>query len=145
MILLSQRDPQYAQQKIGKSFLSIGRYGCTLTCISMLSDYFGCFTSPAKIAGMKEWFTNEGLVIWTKLAFTKFKFQKRLYGQDDVAIMDAIKDPKKAVILEVDKSHWVVATGKSLFGGYKIADPWFGDRSTTRRYGKITGSALFIS
>ena len=40
MIKLSQRDPQWGDLKLGESNLTINRWGCTTTALSMLSDYF---------------------------------------------------------------------------------------------------------
>jgi hypothetical protein len=110
----------------------------------MLSDYFKSFQDPGQIAEVEKYYTNSGLVNWTSLDFRSFKFEKRLRAFDPAAIEESLKDPRKAVILEVDHSHWVVALSKSVLGGYNIADPWFGDKSTTRRYKKVTGSAHFI-
>src|SRR3990167_8020957 len=147
MIRLSQRNPSWVSMKIGVSNLTIWRWGCTTTCLSMLSDYFKCFSSPPKIAGNGAWYTADGLIIWAKLNFPNMKFEKRVKGFDKAAIDASIKDPNKAVILEVaDGSHWVVATGKTWFGNdYKIADPWDGkDATAIGKYKNISGSAHFI-
>lgn len=144
MKLLSQRCALWADDKLGASSLSVGRYGCTSTAISMLSDYFGHYVSPADIAKHKEFYTKDGLILWIKLKFEGFGFEKRLYGRNDAEIQISLKDPKKACILEVQGKHWVVCTGKDILGRYKIADPWFGDLSTMSRYkDEITGSAHF--
>lgn len=109
----------------------------------MLSDYFKPFGTPDQIAAHRDWFTKDGLVIWSALNLKSMKFEKRLYGRNDVEIMNSLKDPNKAVILQVENYHWVVCLGKDLFGRYRIADPWFGDKSTVNRYKIITGSAHF--
>lgn len=143
MQILSQRNPQWADVKIGPSNITVGRYGCTITCISMLTSYFGNWVDPEQIA-LKQLFTKDGLIIWTKLNLPNIKFDHRGYGRNDVEIMDALKDPNKAVILQVQNYHWVVALGRGLLKGYRIADPWFGDKSTTARYkDQITGYAIF--
>ncbi len=138
----SQRDPAWASQHLGGSNLTIGRYGCTTVSISMLSTYFGDNLNPSQVAN-KIKYTN-GLIIWGSCVFNHFRFDRREYGRNDANIKAALKDPNRAVILEVQNgSHWVVATGNSWLGGYKIADPWFGDFSTTSRYKNITGAAYF--
>ena len=110
----------------------------------MLSDYFGCFIWPAQIATERKFYTAGGLIIWRNLDFSCFKFERREYGRDDDNIRAAIRDPDRAVILEVAHSHWVVATGHNWLRGYSIADPWLGDRATMRRYNnRITGAAYF--
>jgi len=145
MKILSQRNKFWANIKLGSSNLTLGRYGCTTTCISMLSDYFGAFFNPDTLARNVKLYTSDGLIIWKNLMVANFKFERREYGRNDTEIMKALKDPNRAVILEVaNHSHWVVCIGKTLFGNYKIADPWFGDISTMARYkNDITGAAYF--
>lgn len=143
---LSQRDPKWCNHKLGSSSLTVGRFGCTTSCLSMLSDYFRCFITPSQIAEHIEWYTKDGLILWINLNFPFFKFVKRGYGQDDIEIQTYLKDPKKAVILEVNNGqHWVVAIRKTLFGkNYIVADPWLGkDVDCKKVYGNITGYALF--
>ena len=146
MIILSQRNPNWAANKLGSSLLTIGRYGCTSTCISMLSDYFNCFKTPAEIAINKDWYTQDGLIIWNKLNFTKMAFVERIYRRDDRTIQAALKDPNRAVILQVNNGqHWVVALRKTLFGNsYIVADPWDGTKcDVLKKYHDITGMAFF--
>ena len=145
LTLLSQRDPRWAQNKLGASSLTVGRYGCTTTAICMGLSAFGISITPDVIASNGASYTADGLILWGKLKLPKFKFVKRGYGRDDAAIRASLAAPDEFVILEVNHSHWVLATGKTLFGNdYKIADPWFGDRSTAvGRYKAITGSAHF--
>lgn len=138
----SQRDPRWSQNKIGQTNLTIGRFGCTITSIADLSTYFGDNLTPADVAN-KIQFTSDGLILWNSCKFGHFEFERRSYALYDFDIRDALKDPDKAVILEVEHDHWVAATGISILGGYNIADPWFGDFSTTRRYRQITGAAFF--
>lgn len=152
MKILSQRDPAWAALKLGASQLTIGRYGCTTTAMSMLTDYFGNYGSPAEIAAHKGWYTKPGekpgpgLVKWTSLNFKAMKFARRLYGHNAGAIKASLQDPDGAVILEVaNGSHWVVALGYDMLGRMKIADPWTGKRTNMSDYGNdITGSAHFI-
>lgn len=138
----SQRDPRWANKVIAPGY-QIGKVGCTVTSISMLSFYFGDNLTPDKIVDICK-FTNQGLVIWTSCNFTKFAFERREYGRNEVNINQALKDPNRAVILNVAQgSHWVVATGH--FGTLlKIADPWLGDMSTMARYkNDIEGASYF--
>lgn len=146
MIFLSQRDQRWSQIKLLPSNLTIGRYGCTTCCISMLSDYFGCFESPDRIIGKEVKYTKDGLVIWSSINFPKFTFRERFYGQDNQKILEALKNPKKAVILNVnDGQHWVVGLSKTLIGNdYLAADPWNGKKiSVLKTYRNITGGAIF--
>ena len=122
----------------------MGRYGCTTTRISDLSTYFGDNLNPAQVCDRIK-YTPAGLIMWESVKFPKFKFWFREYGRKDTNIKNALADPNLAVILQVDKgAHWVVATGNYAPKVFTIADPWFGDRSTTNRYANsITGAAYF--
>lgn len=156
MIYLSQRDLRWAGVKLGQSKLTVGRFGCTTTCISMLSDYFGCFATPAELAQGKLViydllkYTKDGLLIWKSLNLKHMDFEKRVFGRVDFDIETSLKDPKKAVILAVNNdAHWVVATSVNKFwrilgrNVYNIIDPWTGKKSTTRAFKNISGSAHF--
>lgn len=148
MIILSQRNPFWSTLHLGSSPLTVGRYGCTTTCIAMISDYFGHYKSPLCLAQQPGLYDAAGKIIWSELnhLFLGMVFEKRVYGRNDALIKESLADKDKAVILEVDHGqHWVVALGKTLIrNDYRIADPWFGDKSTAvGRYHNITGSAHF--
>lgn len=146
MRYLSQRDPQWAGERLGASTLTVGRWGCTTTCISMLSDYFGCYKSPVDISHNVNNYTKDGLVIWKNLQFTKMKFDRREYGENAANILDALKDPNKAVILQVNHgAHWVVGLRKTLLGSdWVILDPWDGKKKNCKAaYFNVTGAAYF--
>lgn len=140
----SQRDVQWASYMLNPSKLSIGRYGCTTTCMADLSTYFGDNLNPLQISEIIK-YTPDGLVVWQSAVFKDFQFESRQIGRNDIDIKKALNDPNRAVILNVSSgSHWVVATGYDIFGNLKIADPWFGDESTMKRYqDDITGAAYF--
>ena len=146
MKYFSQRDPRWSGQKIGESSLMIGRWGCCLTSISMISTYFDCPKLPSEIAADVHNFTKDGLVIWKNLTFSKMKFVMRDYGRNDEKIREYLKESGKAVIFEVDnKSHWVVGVKPTLFGNdYVIVDPWDGQKKTLKAsYKNITGATYF--
>lgn len=146
MKILSQHDLLWASRKLGSSNMTVGRYGCTTTCISMLSDYFGSYKSPVELASNTNNYTSNGLIIWKNLKFDKMKFDRRSYLQDNTGIHQALIDPNKAVMLEVnDSQHWVVALRPTWFSNsYWVADPWSGDKcNVIRRYKNITGAAFF--
>ena len=146
MLSYSQRDPRWASESINGSGLSIGRFGCLITCIADLSTYFGDNLLPPQI-NAKCKFTSGGLLYWLSADFSTFVFNRRAYGRNDTEILQAIKDPTRAVVLQVASgSHWVVATGwQKEIKGFKIADPWLGDNSNMARYKKsITGAAYFV-
>jgi len=144
MRILSQRDPVWAGENIGKTNIKIGRYGCTITCLSMLSDYFGCFKTPAWM-GDNLRFTNQALLYWQSVSERLcFNFARRYYGVNYPVIDEALKNPKKAVILEVEHYHWVLAIGKIPFTKiYRIADPWTGTKRLSTAYRYISGFTTF--
>lgn len=146
MVKLSQRDPRWASHRMLPSALTLGRYGCTTTCISMLSDYYGHFRTPNVMASAHIPYTKDGLIIWDKMKLQGFNFQKRLRATDHKAIQDSLKHKNTSVILEVDGCHWVVALSRVPFTNtYRIADPWDGKVKYSTAYKRITGSAHFTS
>ncbi len=137
MTKYSQRDPRWANQKFGLNG-TIGKFGCTGTCISMLLD----ITPDVVFKRMDEahvfgWNTKTGcatdnLIRWDRLsiAFPQLKFVKRVrtYNNTDVknnlpclVEVDFDGTPRK------DDRHWVLFVGNK-----RMYDPWTGqDRSTS--------------
>lgn len=145
MILLSQRNPRWSMIKLSPSFLTVGRYGCTTTCICMLSDYFKCFTLPSVAVGHHIKYTQEGMIIWQSIDFPGFKFDRRIREFNEKEILASLTRRDGAAILAIDKdSHWVVAIRKLIGDWYVVADPWDGRRRLLNRK-RISGSAHFLS
>lgn len=150
MIILSQQDPRWSKVFLAPSKLTIGRYGCTTTCISMLSDYFKCFETPDRMIGKNTFYTDEnypngpGLILWHKIKFEKFAFQKRVFGRNDYEINESLKNSKKAVILAINRdSHWVVALRR--FGQWVwVVDPLWARKKWIHQT-IVSGSAHFIA
>ncbi len=146
MILLSQQDPRWAGVTLGNSRFTIGRYGCTTTAISMLSDYFKCFQSPDAIAKTYAKYTLDGLIIWDSISLSRMAFETRIRARDDKSIQQSLKDPNRAVILNVNNgNHWVAAVSKVLLGNdYWVFDPWLGKKvKACATYKNIVGSTSF--
>jgi ABC-type bacteriocin/lantibiotic exporter with double-glycine peptidase domain len=145
LISYSQRDRRWATKVMKPSKLTLGRYGCTTSCIAMASTYFGENLTPANVCD-KIKYNIQGLILWETCNFKSFSFWFREFGRKDVNIKNALADKDLIVILQVaNGSHWVVCTGyDSVNKTYKIADPWDGARSTMKRYGNsITGASYF--
>ena len=144
MIILSQRDQTWAGDTIGNTSLKIGKLGCTITCVSMLSDYYKCFITPGGLA-KKLSFNEEAKLIWSSInKVLCFNFVWRGYGVDYTKIDAALKDPETSVILEVEHFHWIVALRKIPFTNtYWCADPIHGDKCLSTRYKYISGYATF--
>lgn len=155
---LSQRDQRWANVKIGNSNTTLGRMGCTITCLSMISQFFGCYKSPNEIAKNQNNFEQDS-VAWIQLNFPNFSFRWREGSpiKGDIVDMEMIKsymagnyDKKntenRAVILQVANfSHWVVALWPTFDGDILAIDPWTGKTcEVLKTYGNITGAALFV-
>lgn len=145
MISYKQGDPRWAEEKMLPSEITLKRAGCVVTAIADLSTYFGDFYDPGIVCRRVK-FTPSALIYWQSCLFPSFKFSYREYGRNDAGIWAALQHPDRAVILQVNNGqHWVVATSWNTWSKvFKIADPFFGDRSDMRRYGdNITGAAYF--
>ncbi|MHC1728055.1 MAG: hypothetical protein AB9866_18975 [Syntrophobacteraceae bacterium] len=141
MKYLSQRDSRWAKETIGTSKIVIGRYGCTITCISMLSDYFKRYLTPLWMAKNLK-FTPDGLLLWQSInGKLPFNFVNRFYGRQSATIKECIADPDKACILQINGFHWVVAV-KVIPSGYRVIDPWTGNLTSITAT-QVTGGATF--
>ena len=144
MIKLSQRDPKWSSVKMGESQETLGKSGCTTTCISMFSDYFKQFKNPMILARSLE-YTKEGYLLWNSIGrvFRGFEFKWRFYTFDKAIIAEALKNPSKTVLLNVDGGkHWVAAVRSiPLTSKYWVHDPWDGKAKV---YGGVVGGAVLI-
>lgn len=143
-----QTHPDISGVKIGNSGLTMGRIGCTTCCISSIHSYFYPINpvKPQDLARQAGLYTLGGLIIWARLSLRGMRFERRTFGRNDVEIRAAIKDPDRAVILQVNnESHWVVATGVSFLRNDFVAhDPLTGGScNVLAKYGNITGAAYF--
>ena len=114
MKILCQRNPLWAEKKLGASSLSIGDYGCTSSMLAEINNRFGANATPADVAAHKEWYTSAGLILWPKLdlKFAIFEDMGRVYGFNEARVLEALNDPNnKAVGLEVNipkaGKHWL--------------------------------------
>ena len=148
---LSQRDERWSKTQINDCLSTVGRTGCTITCLSMLTDYYDCYLPPDVIAQNTKWIRG-GNVWWIYLDFPTFSFRWREGNpyQSVPVDMDMIraymKNPDKAVLLEVaNHSHWVVACWETFDEDILVIDPWTGRScDVLKTYGNITGAALFV-
>lgn len=151
MIILSQRDPLWADAKLGsRGLLTIGAEGCTTTCLAMLNNKFGANCTPDQVAAHLDWYTPEGLILWDKLNLQKAKTDVVCRERSPVLerIRDYIRLPReKGVLIEVSVpkgKHWLLGDHLDIFGNIFAIDPWRGDICDIgKRYGQITGSAHF--
>lgn len=144
MKIYSQRDPRWKDVILGKSNTTIGDYGCTITCLAMLTEL-----TPDEVnrrmnaAGA---FANGNLVDWRKLksANLGLEFEWRGYTYDNNAVKSAI-GRFGGCLVEVDFDgnprtglrHWVLFRGNQ-----KLWDPWTGTERPTSAYSMLTGFSV---
>lgn len=133
MQILSQRDARWKNLKLGFSkTLTIGDYGCTITCLAM---YLG--TTPDAVNERLKavnGFSQETLVIWAKIAeaFPGVSITKIGWKYDNNDVKN-----NTPCLIEVDfdgtprtdDRHWVVYVGNQ-----KLYDPWTGTERSTSTY-----------
>jgi hypothetical protein len=154
MLTLSQRVPNGAT-KIGKTNRTLAEVGCTITCIAMSSSYFGEYKTNKELASALR-FTADAKIIWASIGevFKRFEFRWRFYSNDrkfiddnriiieNTRISEAIKNPDKTVLLNVDHGgHWVLAIRRLYGDTYWVADPWTGTRKI---YSGVVGGAVLV-
>ncbi len=142
MKIISQRNSLWANAPIGKSSLRVGRWGCTITSLSMLTSWAGQWVTPPVIAA-KPWFNNKGEIIWAKIDIPHLKFDRRVIGYSETYLKEVTASKDAAALVEVDHSHWVVPIRKVL-NTWLIADPWTGTkRLMWPTYKEITKIVVF--
>lgn len=150
MKYLIQSDKRWSLVTIGRTLLTLGRWGCTTVGISMLSSFYGCYIDPPTLAKYPGLFDQSGRLFWLmidKVFKGKMKFVYRNYKRNDKAIRESIlNSPKTSVLLEVrNGSHWVVGVGVRG-NDYYCVDPIDGMKKLVlSNFGNITGSAHLTS
>lgn len=116
---LGQRDPRWADTKLGTTVYTVARYGCTVTSLAMASEFFSQlpatppkpsvkYVLPGDMAQTLE-FTPEGFLLWGSLAKVGLKLVERVKVRDDAKIQAVLANPKQACLLQVEGWHWVLA------------------------------------
>lgn len=149
LLYLSQRDPKWANDKLGNSGLSIYNYGCATVDVSILTGVFGIWQTPAELAAVAANYDSQGYLQWEELnkMLKSIQFTREIQGRNDAAIVQALKGPNTACILQVDYGkHWVVCLHKMLTkNDYACLDPWTGKEcDVLANYHNITKSAHFV-
>lgn len=142
MYTYSQQDSRWRSVIFGGHY-TIGRYGCTITDLTMIHDWFyNEGWSPSNVASKLK-YTN-GLIIWKSLENIGLRLINRIRVRNDAAIRGALAANDQCVIVEVNHNHWLWVIGRQLPGlGYRVVDPWDGRTKYTNAYGNnITGCAI---
>jgi len=143
--LFSQNDPLWKNKKLGTSTVStIGSYGCALTCVTMVCNYYGKEITVDVLNDQlkaKGGFVNGSYIVWGAVTdvFGDITVDWGNYIDcSDVPAplvkIDELLYSKKPVIVKVDydknlsgvQEHWIVIIGKTDDGSYICADPWDG-------------------
>jgi hypothetical protein len=148
---LSQKDPRWSSKKLGNGDVSFGMYGCLITCLAMLSRYYGKDTDPGKLNDdLKRVSGFSGAYyVWGSITRLYSDIKKGTYRKtpdpvtdEQFASIDSHLESGHPVMIEVDfypdttkpDQHFVLIIGKSR-GGYDIADPWTGKVERLSKYG----------
>jgi len=152
MEILSQRDAHWANMKLGMSGVTIGGYGCTITCLSMIAGVtpdvmndtlirVGGFVAP------KDNPAQRNLVNWemVHIAFPFLSFVNRGYGNNEYEIVTSTKQNGFCLVevdfdnnIRTDGRHWVLYIGDGL-----LIDPWTGTMDPVSKYPMVTGYSIF--
>lgn len=146
---LCQLNERWADNTLGHSGMSIGRWGCTTTSICMIiSKFTSDFPLPNEAARRFKYVPNgptRGSIYWSS-DFAPLEFVKRGYWNNRQEIAKYANGKKTGVIISVNNNaHWV-AVAKVENGIVWIYDPinFNGIEKLPARY-KISGYALFKS
>jgi hypothetical protein len=135
---LSQIDPAWKNKQLGNgSSSTIGQYGCLLTDITMVCNYYGFDETPASLNDkMRGVGGFQGIYIipaFLPVALPGMIFRDFLQCRDQpapLAQIDACLAADKPVIVEVDYSpsagmqnHWIILTAKKG-DDYVMIDPY---------------------
>ena len=138
---LSQRDPQWINEKLGfDETVTIGTDGSALVCLSMLVNGYGYSETPSSMnRKLKDMGSGIGflgsLIVWPglTLAFPKVVFHHTIVCRDKPAPLDEINaslDSGQPLLIEVDRSpspglqnHWVILYA-CQGDDYLMLDPW---------------------
>jgi hypothetical protein len=150
---LSQMDPRWKNKPLGQDTLTIGKYGCLLTSLAMVANYYGANETPDALNDkLKAVGGFQGALVIPAVmpaALPGIRYIKYVPSENQPAPMaeiDASLAASKPVIVEVDYSpapglqnHWVVLYAKQG-DDYLIRDPWpyppdSQDVLLTKRYG----------
>jgi hypothetical protein len=99
----------------------------------MATSYFKNYFRPDTCARILN-YTKDALILWASCVDIGLQFLKRGYKYDQLIIDEALKNPDKVCLLNVDSGgHWVLGiyrvAGTSTFW---VVDPWTGSRKFYR-------------
>jgi len=125
-----QKDPRWAEHRLGKSGDTLASDGCLVTAAAMTLANLGFDTNPAdlnKRLTKANGFTQQGWLKWASLSdVTGGKAKARYYTEvSDEIIQGCMADgyyPLTRFILPNGRSHWAMIVHKDE-RGYHMRDP----------------------
>ena len=164
---LSQRDPQWIDEKLGfDDTVTIGTDGAALVCLTMLVNGYGFHETPSSLnRKLKELGSGIGflgsLIVWPGLtrAFPKINFCRIVVCRDQPAPMEDINtslDSGQPLMIEINRSpapdlqnHWILLYARQG-NDYLMLDPWSlppdnGLTTLINRYGYGDAPSEFIT
>lgn len=134
---LSQMDPRWKDKPLGFDTITIGKYGCLMTSMTMVANYYGFNETPITVNDkMKAVNGYQGALIIPAMfpaALPGMVYRNFINCEKSPAPMaeiDAYLAQGKPVIIEVDyaptpglQNHWIVLYEKRG-GDYLLHDPW---------------------
>lgn len=134
---LSQRDPRWANIKLGTSDKTIASHGCTITVLAMIigttPDVVNArLNTLPKDAEGNTGFAQGNLVYWSRIeeAFPGIKV-RRVWSYDNADVLASVPN----VIVQVNGAPIGVPMHFVRFvGNKKIHDPWDGQEKPTSTY-----------
>ena len=135
----SQRDKRWVNHKIGETNSTLGRYGCTITCLAMMAELSPDITE-SKLDFQKD------LILWQSISKEKLglEFVWRGYIYDNQVVKETIEE-FGACLVEVDWDGSSKTTGKHwvlFIGNGRMIDSYTGKECSTSKYPLLTGFAI---
>ena len=144
--IFSQNDPNWSNQRLGTSNVTIGGYGCIITCLAMACTYFGINTNPAIIdnnltdyggysdGNMYNFHGTEKVSNLKETASVFSDCSNSGYNAILEFIKEGVNNPNKICIVQIDfvpltsdfDSHYVIVNKVIDSNNIEIIDPWTG-------------------
>ncbi len=127
----SQRDPKWANVKIGNSKSLLKDYGCAVSAVAMAFTYQGSSITPKSLAEKDQYFQWD-LIAWPQSwKDIDLSSNGSRHGNLSWSVIDREIGNKNPVIVYIGKSggkggHYVVIHHKDKKGKYVVHDPYFG-------------------
>lgn len=147
----AQRDPRWGSSNIGHSNTPMSKYGCAVTCVSMVLRYHNVNITPGVLA-RQPIFSND-LIVWPDQWQNVSRVGGYSHGNIDWKTVDEEIANHNPVIVFVRANgrgagHYVVVHHKDSHGKYVVHDPYWGSNiyldSTRQNISVLYGSSTSI-